>query len=122
MHHAPPLAALSAAALLLPLLAGAAGAQTGTYAPHGNPGACGAYEEAELTERSWFPGGEAGLLQLENPVQIRDMNAVLHDATISEEGFNEPAGRILFAAVRHEGQALLMVVYGDGEMRLYQRC
>ena len=122
MRLANPLYVASLAAFVLPLLALAAGAQTGTYAPHGNPGACGGYDEAELTARSWFPGGEAGLLQLENPVQIRDMNAVLHDATIIEEGFNEPAGRLLVATVRHDGQALLLVVHGDGEMRLYQRC
>ena len=122
MRLAIPLSAPTAAALLLPLIAVAAGAQTGTYAPHGNTGACGGYDEAELTARSWFPGGEAGLLQLENRVQIRDMDAVLYDATIIEEGFNEPAGRLLFATVRHDGQALLLVVHGDGEMRLYQRC
>ena len=113
---------LPAATLAAALLAAPAAAQTSAYAPHGNPEACGGYEEASLGNGQWFPGGEGGLIQLNNMVEVREMNAALFDATIVEEGMAEPAGRILFASVLYEGEARLLVVYGDGRMEIYLRC
>jgi hypothetical protein len=66
-----------------------------TYHDFGRPEQCGTYAEASYDRESWFPGGEGGLITLTDAQSVRGLNAMLFEGVISEEGFEDPAGRVL---------------------------
>lgn len=80
--------------LFLALLGGSP-ALADAYHDIGKPEQCGAYGEAAYDRESWFPGGEGGVISLTDPQSVRGLNAVLFEGTVTEEGFSDPAGRIL---------------------------
>lgn len=82
--------ALVAVAVLLPGIAAAEG-----YHDFGRPDQCGAYGQASYDRETWFPGGEGGLISLTDPQSVRGLNALLFEGIITEEGFSDPAGRVL---------------------------
>jgi hypothetical protein len=97
------------------------------YHDYGKPDQCGAYEEASYDREVWFPGGEGGQISLTDPQSVRGLNAILFEGTITEEGFSDPAGRVL--ALR--GPLLLatgpvaeevVVIMTENGIRLLQRC
>jgi|GEM_PF-2350424 len=103
-------------------------AEARPYADQGKPEQCGTYAEASYDRDSYFPGGESGVLSLTDPKDIRGLNALLFDAILSEEGANEPTGRVL--AIRApllgaNGQVLaaevVAIITEDG-IRLLQPC
>ena len=65
------------------------------YHDIGQPDQCGTYAEASYDRESWFSGGEGGVITLADPQSVNGLNAVLFDGVISEEGFSDPAGRVL---------------------------
>lgn len=81
---------LVAALMALPTLAAAE-----SYHDFGRPEQCGSYGEASYDRESWFGGGEGGLISLTDPQSVRGLNAMLFEGVISEEGFSDPAGRVL---------------------------
>ena len=85
----------SASAVLWLGLACPAAALAEAYHDIGQPDQCGTYAEASYDRESWFGGGEGGLISLTAPQSVNGLNAVLFDGVISEEGFSDPAGRIL---------------------------
>lgn len=110
---------------MIALVPGMASAEA--FSDYGRPDQCGAYAEAQLAPSSWFPGGEGGTITLTAPTTVRGLNALLYDGVISEEGFSDPAGRVL--AVRApllsvEGQVLpdVLVVVTERGIRLLQPC
>lgn len=113
--------------LVAALLALPAPALAEAYHDLGKPEQCGAYAEATYDRATWFPGGEGGLISLTDPQAIRGLNAVLFEGTVTEEGFSDPAGRILAlrgplkTADGPTGQEVL-VIMTDAGFRLLQRC
>ena len=71
------------------------GALAEAYHDFGRPEQCGTYAEASYDRESWFGGGESGLITLTDPQSVKGLNAMLFEGVISEEGFSDPAGRIL---------------------------
>jgi hypothetical protein len=97
------------------------------YHDYGKPEQCGAYEEASYDRDTWFPGGEGGLISLTDPQTVRGLNAMLFEGTVSEEGFSDPAGRVL--ALRGPLQSAtgplaeeVVVIMTDNGIRILQRC
>jgi hypothetical protein len=97
------------------------------YYDYGKPEQCGAYEEASYDRDTWFPGGEGGLISLTDPQTVRGLNAMLFVGTVSEEGFSDPAGRVL--ALRGPLQSAtgslaeeVVVIMTDNGIRILQRC
>ena len=76
--------------LVLPSVAAAE-----AYHDFGRPDQCGAYAESAYDGETWFSGGEGGLITLTEAQSVRGLNAALFEGVISEEGFNDPAGRVL---------------------------
>jgi hypothetical protein len=115
------LVALATAPLAGPVLAEA-------YADLGRPDQCGAYAEAQYDRQIWFPGGEGGAIALHDPQSVRGLNALLFDGVLSEEGANEPAGRVLATRgplIGASGAVLapeVLVVVTERGIRLLQRC
>lgn len=114
-----PLAALLA---VLPVAAAAE-----TYHDLGQPEQCGAYGQASYDRKSWFPGGEGGVISLADPQTVRGLNVALYEGTITEEGFSDPAGRVLAlrgplaTAEGPTGQEILVIMM-EGSVRLLQKC
>lgn len=114
---------LAAMALALP-----GGALAEAYHDMGQPAQCGAYDEASYDRQVWFPGGEGGSVALTDPQSVRGLNALLFDGVITEEGANEPAGRVLAARaplLGVNGKVLadeVVVVMTEAGIRLLQRC
>jgi hypothetical protein len=111
-----------ALALLLP---GPALAEA--YHDLGRPEQCGAYAEAAYDRETWFPGGEGGVISLTDPQSVRGLNALLFEGIISEEGFSDPAGRVL--ALRGPLETAdgptdqeVLVIMTEGGVRVLQRC
>ncbi|WP_127046429.1 hypothetical protein [Pseudorhodobacter sp. E13] len=113
------------AGALLPCLAAAALAAP--YADYGKPEQCGAYAQAEYDRERWFPGGEAGVMALTDAQSVKGLNALLFEGVITEEGANEPAGRVLatrgplLGAEGPLAEEVLVIVTPQG-IRLLQRC
>jgi hypothetical protein len=97
------------------------------YHDLGKPEQCGAYAEAAYDRDTWFPGGEGGLISLTDPQSVRGLNALLFEGMVTEEGFSDPAGRILAlrgplaTAEGPTGQEVLVIMTDSG-VRLLQRC
>ncbi|MCU0901959.1 MAG: hypothetical protein MUC82_15940 [Cypionkella sp.] len=116
--------ALAGAALLL-LLAGPASAER--YADYGKPEQCGAYAEAGYDRSTYFPGGEGGVITLNDPQSVRGLNALLFEGTMTEEGMSDPVGRVLVARgplreVTGEVAPEVVVVITENGIRLLQPC
>ena len=97
------------------------------YHDLGQPEQCGAYAEASYDRESWFPGGEGGLVSLTDPQSVRGLNALLFDGIISEEGFSDPAGRVLalrgpLATVEGATGQEVLVIMTDFGVRILQKC
>lgn len=97
------------------------------YHDVGQPGQCGAYEQASYDRETWFPGGEGGTISLTDPQSVRGLNALLFEGTVTEEGFSDPAGRVM--ALRGPLQTAegatedeILVIMTDSGIRLLQRC
>ncbi|MCB6177463.1 hypothetical protein LHP98_04875 [Rhodobacter sp. Har01] len=97
------------------------------YADFGHPEQCGAYQQADYDRDSWFAGGEGGAVALADPQPVRGLNALLFDGMVVEEGFAEPAGRVM--AVRGpllgvEGPLAdeVVVIVTEKGIRLLQPC
>ncbi|WP_137112295.1 hypothetical protein [Rhodobacter sp. SY28-1] len=97
------------------------------YHDYGSPEQCGAYEEAAYDRETWFPGGEGGQVSLTDPQPVRGLNAMLFEGTITEEGFSDPAGRVL--TLRGPLQSAtgtladeVVVIMTDTGIRILQRC
>ncbi len=116
---------MRAAALLLAVLPGAAAAEA--WHDYGRPDQCGAYTEAAYDRETWFPGGEGGTITLTDPQGVRGLNAVIFDGTVTEEGFSDPAGRVLALRGPLRGaegtlaDEVLVIMTEDG-VRVLQRC
>lgn len=80
-------------AIALVGLAGAAEAEP--YADLGQLQQCGAYAEATYDRKGYFPGGEGGYIDLTEAQSIRGLNALLFEGVLTEEGLNEPYGRVM---------------------------
>ena len=111
-----------AAALLLP---GTAFAEA--FHDLGKPEQCGGYFQTEYDRESWFTGGEGGMISLEDAQNIRGLNGVLYEGTVTEEGFADPAGRILalrgeLATVEGLTGAEILVIATERGIRVLQRC
>lgn len=97
------------------------------YHDIGQPEQCGNYPEAAYDRESWFPGGEGGLITLTDPQSVRGLNALLFEGVVSEEGFADPAGRVLalrgprLTANGPTGEEIL-VIQTEAGVRLLQRC
>jgi hypothetical protein len=97
------------------------------YHDLGKPDQCGAYAEAAYDRETWFPGGEGGTIGLTDPQSVRGLNALLFEGTVTEEGFSDPAGRILAlrgplaTAEGATGQEVL-VIMTDAGVRILQKC
>jgi hypothetical protein len=97
------------------------------YHDYGLPEQCGAYEEATYDREIWFPGGEGGQISLTDPQPVRGLNAMLFDGTVTEEGFPDPAGRVLalrgplLSATGDQADEVVVVMTDQG-IRLLQRC
>lgn len=109
-------------AVLLPSMAGAE-----AYHDLGKPEQCGAYPEATYDRETWFPGGEGGLISLTDRQSVRGLNALLFEGTVTEEGFSDPAGRVLAlrgplqTAEGPTGQDILVIMTDSG-VRVLQAC
>jgi hypothetical protein len=97
------------------------------YHDVGKPEQCGAYEEAAYDREGWFPGGEGGAISLTDPQAVRGLNAMLFEGTITEEGFSDPAGRVLalrgplLSATGPVADEVVVIMTENG-IRLLQRC
>ncbi len=116
---------MRALALPLCLLPGTALAEA--YHDLGRPEQCGAYAEAAYDRDTWFPGGEGGLITLTDPQTVRGLNAMLFEGVISEEGFSDPAGRILamrgpLASVDGMSTDEVVIIMTDAGIRILQLC
>jgi hypothetical protein len=114
-------------ALLAALFALPTSALAEAYHDYGKPEQCGAYEEAAYDREGWFPGGEGGQITLTDPQSVRGLNAMLFEGTMTEEGFSDPAGRVLTLRgplLTATGPVAdeVVVVMTDGGIRLLQRC
>ena len=75
----------------------AAGAAAAPYADVGQTGQCGSYAGASYDKQVYFPGGEAAAIDITSPQSVRGLNALLFEGVITEEGSNEPIGRVMVA-------------------------
>lgn len=97
------------------------------YHYYGRPDQCGAYEEAGYDRETWFPGGEGGVISLTDPQEVRGLNAMLYDGTVTDEGFSDPAGPVLalrgplLSATGPEAEEVVVIMTDLG-IRLLQRC
>jgi hypothetical protein len=76
-------------------LSTAGGVAAAPYADLGKAAQCGSYAEASYDKKGYFPGGEAGAIDLIEPQSVRGLNALLFEGVISDEGANEPLGRVM---------------------------
>ena len=105
----------------------AAAVSADTYAPVGQRNLCGTYQEASFTIESegvasYFPGGEGGLIQLENPISVRGLGSTLYDGIVVDEGFFEPIGRIQITFSSYNGTNVLVVTTSPWGTAIYERC
>ena len=97
------------------------------YHDLGKPEQCGNYGEASYDRESWFPGGEGGLIGLTDPQPVRGLNAMLFEGTVTEEGFSDPAGRILalrgpLASSDGASTDEVVIIMTDSGIRVLQPC
>lgn len=112
------------------LAAGPSAAQSsGDQAYHdlGKPEQCGAFGEARYDRKSYFPGGEGGAIRLDDAQSVRGLNALLFDGTMTEEGMEEPVGRVLAArapllGVQGQIEDEVVVILTERGVRVLQPC
>ncbi|WP_162933342.1 hypothetical protein [Sulfitobacter mediterraneus] len=101
----------------------AAELQAKNFSPLGQPEFCGTYNSAhlDLSGNSWHSSGEAAPMNLSNPVRVNEMNAILFDTELSDEGFSVKGERIMFLSSNYEGRLVLFVTYG-ADTKIYEEC
>jgi hypothetical protein len=114
--------ALVLAVVLLPGLA-----QADAYHDLGKPDQCGAYPQASYDRKTWFPGGEGGQISLADPQSVAGVNAVVYTGTITEEGFSDPAGRVLalrgpLLTADGPTEDEILVIMTESGVRLLKKC
>jgi hypothetical protein len=114
-------------AVILLALVACGPALADAYHDLGKPEQCGSYGEAAYDRDSWFPGGEGGLISLTDPQPVRGLNAMLFEGTVTEEGFSDPAGRVM--ALRGPLESVdgsvaeeVVVIMTDAGIRVLQAC